>query len=632
MDGYITIGTKLDTKDLEAELKRLKKDLSRYEKENETLINQKAKLNLDTKEAEKKLEELNRKIDSNMEKQRALILQRDSIPEYQRQFDSTTYDNLNNQIIALQKEYDKYSNMHKKTLDDINKQESALNDINFKLKENAQAQNLIKEQVRETTAELQNQTMLENISGGLSKIISKVSRWGLALIGVRGAYSLISRAMSTLSQEDENLKNQIQYIQWALAKVVEPLVKWIMDAVYQIMQWINAIWRTLFGADLFKGPKEFASSMKSASNSAKEIRKELAGFDEMNILGDNTTASGGVGGGVTTPEFDTSGIDNFVGKAKEKIKSLTDYVKTSTNDMKIALANPSQFTDAYGQWGMFVQNVVRLVAGINEIATGVVDTIGGLSKIVVGLLTGDMTKVQDGVVQTCQGIVGIVTGVVDTIVGLIGTIVGFIWGIGFSIGEFIANKVILPISEKLRFLGERIRTGVDNIKTKVKTTFENIRDFFQKTITKIVTMFKNIGTKVGDAISKAFKKVINDVIAGVEKILNSPIKAINKLIDAVNELPGVKLSKLETFKLPRLAKGTILNNPGRGVPIGGAIAGESGREAVLPLSDARLLEELGSTIGRYITINLTNVTELDGTTIARKMKNLTNNDNFLRNR
>ena len=145
-------------------------------------------------------------------------------------------------------------------------------------------------------------------------------------------------------------------------------------------------------------------------------------------------------------------------------------------------------------------------------------------------------------------------------------------------------------------------------------------------------MFKNIGTKVGDAISKAFKNVINAVITGVEKILNAPIKAINKLIDVVNELPGVKLGKLDTFKLPRLAKGTILNNPGRGVPIGGAIAGESGREAVLPLSDARLLEELGSTIGRYITINLTNVTELDGTTIARKMKNLTNNDNFLRNR
>ena len=99
------------------------------------------------------------------------------------------------------------------------------------------------------------------------------------------------------------------------------------------------------------------------------------------------------------------------------------------------------------------------------------------------------------------------------------------------------------------------------------------------------------------------------------------------------KLPGGEsLFKVNIKPIPKLAKGTILNNPGRGVPIGNAIAGERGREAVLPLSDSQLLEELGSTLGRYITINLTNETKLDGRTIARKVNQLSNNDNFLRNR
>ena len=52
----------------------------------------------------------------------------------------------------------------------------------------------------------------------------------------------------------------------------------------------------------------------------------------------------------------------------------------------------------------------------------------------------------------------------------------------------------------------------------------------------------------------------------------------------------------------------------------------------IPLTDSQQMELLGSTIGRYININLTNVTELDGREIARKVDKIQQNNNFVMNR
>ena len=160
----------------------------------------------------------------------------------------------------------------------------------------------------------------------------------------------------------------------------------------------------------------------------------------------------------------------------------------------------------------------------------------------------------------------------------------------------------------------------------IKNTFSNAFKGVEKVAKGIISFFK------GD-----FKGGIKNVFGGIKDVLLAPFRAmrdgINKIIKGLNKikLPGVLGGgKISIPEIPKFAKGTIINNPGRGVPIG--IGGEAGREAILPLSDSRLLEELGSTIGRYITINLTNETKLDGRTIARKVSQLNNSDNFLRNR
>lgn len=113
----------------------------------------------------------------------------------------------------------------------------------------------------------------------------------------------------------------------------------------------------------------------------------------------------------------------------------------------------------------------------------------------------------------------------------------------------------------------------------IKGVFSSVGSFFSGIWNTIKGVFVNIGQKAGDAIGGAFKSAINAVLKTAENVLNAPINAINSLLSTINKLPGISLSKLSTFSLPRLAKGGVVN--------GATLAeiGEAGTEAVVPLEN-----------------------------------------------
>lgn len=85
-------------------------------------------------------------------------------------------------------------------------------------------------------------------------------------------------------------------------------------------------------------------------------------------------------------------------------------------------------------------------------------------------------------------------------------------------------------------------------------------------------------------------------------------------------------------KLPKLAPGGIINQPGRGVPIGSAIAGERGQEGVIPLTDSQQMALLGEAIGKYININATVPVYVGNRMVAREIKRINAEDDFAYNR
>ena len=201
-----------------------------------------------------------------------------------------------------------------------------------------------------------------------------------------------------------------------------------------------------------------------------------------------------------------------------------------------------------------------------------------------------------------------------------------------TIGTWINDNVIKPVVGFFTNLWKKIGEGISAVVENVKTKFNLIKTFISGVIKSIVNTFKTIGTKVGEVIGGAFKTVINGVLKMVENVINSPINAINGLLDKINDVPGINLKKLNTVKLPRLEVGGVVNLPGRGVPVGGAIGGERGAEGVIPLTNTQMMEQLGQTIGRYITVNNHITTTLNGRVIGRELKRSENESDFAFNK
>jgi hypothetical protein len=103
------------------------------------------------------------------------------------------------------------------------------------------------------------------------------------------------------------------------------------------------------------------------------------------------------------------------------------------------------------------------------------------------------------------------------------------------------------------------------------------------------------------------------------------------MVDSVNKLPGVDMDHMDTFSLPRLAKGGIVNNPGRGVMVGGAIAGEKGAEWVQPLTDEQSLSRIGQAIGRHVKVSVDFTALMDSRQVARVLKDVNNEKKFALN-
>lgn len=176
------------------------------------------------------------------------------------------------------------------------------------------------------------------------------------------------------------------------------------------------------------------------------------------------------------------------------------------------------------------------------------DTIAGIFKVVRSVLTGNFKDAWEGI-----------KGIVST------------WA------EFFKN-VWENIKKVFSAVKEFFKTVFTTAWDAVKKVFSGWVGFFRDLWEKIKNTFSNIGQNIANAIGGAVKSGINGVINMIEGTINTAINLINGAIRLINMIPGVGIGELGHVKLPRLAKGGVLDNGARTV-----IAGENGAEAIVPL-------------------------------------------------
>ena len=672
-DGWITIGTKLATDKFDKQITDLEKKIKNEEEK--TQLKLKAKLQAEDElkrhkqaifEVEKEYERTSKQVEhlQNLmsKKSQGISLTPQEFTDLQgskqiiaeNEKIGLQLDKMYAKEVSMNNAVDKTALAYKQVEQNVTDYKAKIESVKLQ-KQQAQVNEIKKG--------------FDSVGNSVSSSIKHIGRLALGVLSVASAYRLMSSASSTLGQYDEQYATNLEYIRYLLAQVLAPALKYIVNLAGTLLSYLNYIAQAWFNVTLFS--KNSAKNFAKARGSTSKIKKDLQStpFDEMNIL-QNTSSSGG-GGGVE-PSIDPSMLAGevpdwlqFIVDHKDEILAVMAGVAVGLELWKLGLEGIKALgigvavaglvyaiqslieylnDPTFENFGKILQGIGVAVAGLGLVISGPAGLIFGIVGGIV-LLWGTIVKYWEQIRSFLQGGIDWLKGKSDWIREMFGDTIGDMYDNAVHGLQEILNwfdstfkGIKANFNEIISFIKNVFAGNWQGAWQNIKNIFSNIWESIKNTAKTmfilIGRMAVNVGTTVGATISGAFKAVVNGVLRAIEDILNSPIRAINSLTDVINRVPGINLGYLNTFNLPRLAKGTILNAPGRGVPVAGgtALAGEAGREAYLPLSDTQLLEELGSTIGKYINLNATIPIYVGNRQIAREIKRINAESDFAFNR
>ena len=249
---------------------------------------------------------------------------------------------------------------------------------------------------------------------------------------------------------------------------------------------------------------------------------------------------------------------------EKTVKNIVNWFKQAWSDIKNAFSTAISWikekiiqpiADFYNKW------IRPVIEKIIEIITKCVEIIINLYVGLYNLLVDKVIKpIAEWVSKTVGNIKDWIKGAVDTIKG---------W---FSDLWSKIKEIFSPVANFFKDVWNKAYNAVKNV-------FAPIVDFFGGIWDKIKNKFSKLGTSIGDAISNAVKSGINGVISLIERTINTAIGLINGAIRLINLLPGVNVSYVQKLRMPRLAKGGIVDSATI------AMVGEQGKEAVVPLEN-----------------------------------------------
>ena len=176
--------------------------------------------------------------------------------------------------------------------------------------------------------------------------------------------------ISTLKSGLTQLKNSFATAFAPILTVVTPVLAKLISYLSAAVTWIGKLFAALTGAKTFTKAtavqEDYAASLGGTASAAKDAKRQLAGFDDLNVLSDSGSDGGGGGGGATPSEmFEEVPIES----------SITDFI----NSLKDAFRN-----------GDYAEIGVILGTKINEAVQKVHDFIswdnvgGTITKVIKG--------------------------------------------------------------------------------------------------------------------------------------------------------------------------------------------------------------------------------------------------------
>ena len=154
----------------------------------------------------------------------------------------------------------------------------------------------------------------------------------------------MAETLKNLSASNQIMKNQIGSAWGELLSIIMPYVQQIINAVARLADWLSQMFAAIGGhSNYYKAVDASAALAKNTAAgaaSAKEMRRQLMGFDEINRLDAPNNGGGGGGGGIadaTNKMFEYTAVSENIKKIAEEIKKSLPAIMAAFSGFEFAV-------------------------------------------------------------------------------------------------------------------------------------------------------------------------------------------------------------------------------------------------------------------------------------------------------
>lgn len=390
-----------------------------------------------------------------------------------------------------------------------------------------------------------------NSFGGRVRMMIMMLKQMLVMRAFMGIVSSIGEGFKNLSQYSKQtnadlsalkssltqLKNSFATAFAPILTVVTPVLQTLINYLATAITYVGKFVAALTGAKTFTKAtavqEDFAASLGSTGAAAEKAKKQLAGFDELNVLSDTSSAGGGAGGTVSPSEmFEEVPIDSeildFAGKLKEaflngdweaigaligeKVGALFENVDLSGIGAAIGKIFKAAFDFRKGFLSALPEDLRNVLMLVETIGLGLAAwKISNKLLSAINNLVNIPATVSVGVALAITGVTIEAKGIADAIqVGLN----------GFNFAEIIGGGLLGTGGTAL--LGSSIATWIT-------TAFEG-----SAVASAISTAAANIGVGTAGAVGASFGASIGGIILGLPAMFVGIYDACVNEIDWLN--------------------------------------------------------------------------------------------------
>lgn len=144
---------------------------------------------------------------------------------------------------------------------------------------------------------LKNMVMGANSMGGkFSSLASEAKSFAVGLLGARSIFTILQNAVNAYMQQNQQLSATLSNVWANLGSLLGPIIERIINLLSTAVSYVTQFF-SLLGITSKKVSSAIGGAGSAAAAETKKLKKQLASFDELNVLQDNSSGGGGGGGG-----------------------------------------------------------------------------------------------------------------------------------------------------------------------------------------------------------------------------------------------------------------------------------------------------------------------------------------------